>query len=135
MAAPLDPRLRPYRIAVYGAFLLLTAVFIGSVIRSIWIDLYAPPASTASSPTLAACRDELATLARKFSAYGEASLVPGATPAPAGFAADADRQLAAFQRRCLDALPAGAGREDRRQLGVAADRLDGLLQQFARSDD
>jgi hypothetical protein len=135
LPAPLDPRLRPYRIAVYGAFLLLTAVFIGSVIRSIWVDLYAPPASTAASPTLAACRDELATLARKFSAYGEASLVPGAKSGADGFAADADRQLDAFQRRCLDSLPAGASREDRRQLGVAADRLDGLLPQLARFDD
>ena len=133
MRAPLDPTLRPYRILMYAAFLAFTAVFIGCIIRSIWVDIYAPASPVApGTATLTACVEELSTLTRKLTSHGEGALAPGGMQDWSAFTADLDRGLAAFQHRCLDSVPAGSTDEQRRLLAVAADKVDSLRLHLSR---
>ena len=120
--------------AVYAAFMLLTAVFIGCVIRSIWVDLYATgsPAAASLAPTFTSCVEDLNALTRRLEARTEAALSPGGLGDWGSFTAELDRALAAFQRRCLDTKPSGGSVEGLRLLSGAVDHLEALRLHLSR---
>jgi hypothetical protein len=134
LTAPLDPRFRSFRIAVYAAFMLLTAIFIGCVIRSIWVDLYATAAPTTRSTdtTFSACVEDLESLTTRLGARAEAALSPKGLGDWGAFTGDFDRSLALFQRRCLDASPVGGSPERLRTLSEAVEKVDALRLHLSR---
>ncbi len=134
MTTSLDPRLRPFRIAVYTAFLMLTAVFIGCVIRSIWVDLYAgsAPATVSSAATFTSCVEDLGALNRRLGARSEAALSPTGLGDWGAFTGEFDRALVTFQHRCLDVTPSGGSDQDLRRMADAVERLDALRLHLSR---
>jgi hypothetical protein len=134
--------LRPYRVTTYAVFLIFTLTFIGLVIRSVALDLYARSPSTGTDGTqmtFTACREQLEALNRRLETRLNAPLAPRAEKDWNAFKSDWDVFTRSFEdslrqlhARCVEQAPTGAAPGSGPAMAEAAERLDALRQHMAR---
>jgi hypothetical protein len=134
------PELRPYRVAIYILFSLFTFTFIGSVIRSVWMDLYGrPPTPVVSQLSAEHCADEIDALHRDLDARMSMPLTPRTAKNREKFEQEWDRFTRAFEDRlhrvqtdCVDQGAGGMSAAVHDAMSTSVERLDTLRQHLAR---
>jgi hypothetical protein len=95
---PRDPALKPYRVAVYGAYAAFCALLFLQLVRSVVSDVYGRRPRTAERQSATACLDDVERLYAEISARA-------VQPAPGGLEGDAlAREWDAWSRRWEDDL-------------------------------
>lgn len=126
---------RPYRVAMYTIFVAFVLLFVGLLIRSIWIDLYArDPVRGVAEPSITACADEIESLFAQITSRS----VPEELMSPRHdrwdeFARRFEDRIQLLQDRCGDIdARTDADEEAREVILETTSRLESLRMHLAR---
>jgi hypothetical protein len=135
--SPRDPKLRPYRVAMYVAFGALCAALFFQLVRSVTSDLYGSRGAAAQQQSATACLEDVDRL------YGQLS-ARAVQPAPRGLESNElkrewdawsrrwESEVEGVNRRCkLDSPTDPAMRE----LAEALDGIEELRRRLSRSGE